>query len=192
MCRTLIAASLAAFFLVGQAASAQPGLSYDYLDLSYVDLDFDDIDFDMDGFAVSGSMSFTNEWFGTLGYLDFSGSERFNGESFKIDIDRLDLRVGYRHGIDANLERPDQHGPALGDAADVRMGLVGQRRRGNISATAEALYVHPNTLRQRLRRIMELSGLDLRKDDWLMVEIAVKMVKLEQALGTASTDITHP
>jgi DNA-binding PucR family transcriptional regulator len=57
------------------------------------------------------------------------------------------------------------------------------RRRGNISATAEALYVHPNTLRQRLRRIQELSGLDLRKDDWLLVEIAVKMVKLQEALG---------
>jgi GAF domain-containing protein/sugar diacid utilization regulator len=56
------------------------------------------------------------------------------------------------------------------------------RRRGSISATAEALYVHPNTLRQRLRRIMELSGIDLRKDDWLMVEIAVKLVKLQQAL----------
>ena len=55
------------------------------------------------------------------------------------------------------------------------------RRRGNISATAEALYVHPNTLRQRLRRILELSGIDLRKDDWLMVEIAVKIVKLQQA-----------
>jgi GAF domain-containing protein len=62
------------------------------------------------------------------------------------------------------------------------------RRRGNISATAEALYVHPNTLRQRLRRIMEISGLDLRKDDWLMVEIAVKIVKLQQALGTATSD----
>jgi GAF domain-containing protein len=57
------------------------------------------------------------------------------------------------------------------------------RRRGNISATAEALYVHPNTLRQRLRRIMELSGIDLRSDDWLMVEIAVKLVKLERAAG---------
>ncbi len=57
------------------------------------------------------------------------------------------------------------------------------RRRGNISATAEALYVHPNTLRQRLRRIMDLSGIDLRKDDWLMVEIALKLVKLEQAPG---------
>ena len=36
------------------------------------------------------------------------------------------------------------------------------RRRGSISATSEALYVHPNTLRQRLRRIAELTGLDLR------------------------------
>jgi purine catabolism regulator len=62
------------------------------------------------------------------------------------------------------------------------------RRQGNISATAEALYVHPNTLRQRLRRIMELSGIDLRKDDWLMVEIAVKLVKLQAAQGqTAPT-----
>jgi GAF domain-containing protein len=64
------------------------------------------------------------------------------------------------------------------------------RRRGNISATAEALYVHPNTLRQRLRRIVEVSGLDLRKDDWLMVEIAVKIVKLQQALGTTPTATT--
>jgi PucR-like helix-turn-helix protein/GAF domain-containing protein/diguanylate cyclase with GGDEF domain len=62
------------------------------------------------------------------------------------------------------------------------------RRRGNISATAEALYVHPNTLRQRLRRIMELSGLDLRRDDWLMVEIAVKLVRLQQALGTGTAE----
>ncbi|HJU46974.1 MAG TPA: helix-turn-helix domain-containing protein, partial [Gaiellaceae bacterium] len=58
------------------------------------------------------------------------------------------------------------------------------RRRGSISATSEALYVHPNTLRQRLRRVAELSGLDLRRDDWLAVEIALKMVKLRDVLGT--------
>jgi hypothetical protein len=57
------------------------------------------------------------------------------------------------------------------------------RRRGNICATSEALFVHPNTLRQRLRRISELSGIDLRKDDWLMVEIAVKLVRLKQAVA---------
>ena len=54
-------------------------------------------------------------------------------------------------------------------------------RRGNISATSDALYVHPNTLRQRLRRIADLTGIDLRRDDWLMVEIAVKMVRLREA-----------
>ena len=59
-------------------------------------------------------------------------------------------------------------------------------RRGNISATSEALYVHPNTLRQRLRRIADLTGIDLRRDDWLMIEIAVKMVRLREALGTVT------
>jgi GAF domain-containing protein len=63
------------------------------------------------------------------------------------------------------------------------------RRHGNISSTSEALFVHPNTLRQRLRRIAELSGLDLRRDDWLMIEIAVKMVKLQQTLGSAKPHI---
>lgn len=55
-------------------------------------------------------------------------------------------------------------------------------RRGTITATAEALYIHPNTLRQRLRRIMELTGVDLRKEDWLMIEIAVKLAALQRAL----------
>jgi DNA-binding PucR family transcriptional regulator len=59
-------------------------------------------------------------------------------------------------------------------------------RRGNISATSDALFVHPNTLRQRLRRIADLTGIDLRRDDWLMVEIAVKMVRLRAALETAT------
>lgn len=59
------------------------------------------------------------------------------------------------------------------------------RRRGNISATAEALYVHPNTLRQRLRRIGELADLDLRHDDWLEIEIAVKLVVLARASGAS-------
>jgi GAF domain-containing protein len=66
------------------------------------------------------------------------------------------------------------------------------RRRGSISATSEALYVHPNTLRQRLRRIAELTGLDLRSDDWLLVEIAVKMVKLRAALGQVDGGRVEP
>jgi GAF domain-containing protein len=95
------------------------------------------------------------------------------------------MRDGHRDAVARIAEYDRQRSTAL-----LRTLEEFLRRRGNISATAEALYVHPNTLRQRLRRIGELSGLDLRKDDWLMVEIAVKMVKLEQALG--STHITDP
>jgi len=57
------------------------------------------------------------------------------------------------------------------------------RRRGNIAAAAQTLYVHPNTLRQRLRRIQELTGLDVADEDWLMIEIELKLLRLEQALG---------
>ena len=57
------------------------------------------------------------------------------------------------------------------------------RQRGNISATAQALYVHPNTLRQRLRRIEDLTGISIKTDDWLMIEIALKLIRLEEALG---------
>lgn len=57
------------------------------------------------------------------------------------------------------------------------------KRRGSISATSDALFIHANTLRQRLRRIGDLSGIDLRRDDWLMIEIAVKLVQLRLALA---------
>lgn len=56
------------------------------------------------------------------------------------------------------------------------------RHHGSISATAEALIVHPNTLRQRLHRIAELTGIDPRHGDWLAMEIAVRMVRLQAAL----------
>lgn len=52
--------------------------------------------------------------------------------------------------------------------------------RGNVVGTARALYIHPNTLRQRLERIERESGLDLEHDDWLSLAIAVKVVRLEQ------------
>jgi GAF domain-containing protein len=55
-------------------------------------------------------------------------------------------------------------------------------RRGNIAATAQALYVHPNTLRQRLQRIRTLTGIDLRSESWLVVELALKLLRLEETL----------
>ena len=54
------------------------------------------------------------------------------------------------------------------------------RQRGHVGETARALYVHPNTLRQRLRRIEELTGLDARESDWLVLEVALKLQRLEE------------
>jgi GAF domain-containing protein len=66
------------------------------------------------------------------------------------------------------------------------------RLRGSITATSEALFIHPNTLRQRLRRIADLTDLDLRAADWLGIEIAVKMVHLERALESSASAIPEP
>ena len=54
------------------------------------------------------------------------------------------------------------------------------RNRGSISAAAAALYVHQNTLRQRLERIEQLTGMDVRERDWLSLDIAIRLAALEQ------------
>jgi hypothetical protein len=52
------------------------------------------------------------------------------------------------------------------------------RDRRSIATTAHALYIHPNTLRQRLDRIETVSGLDLAVEDLLSLELAIKLVRL--------------
>jgi DNA-binding PucR family transcriptional regulator len=52
------------------------------------------------------------------------------------------------------------------------------RRRG--ATTARILYIHPNTLRQRLDRIEKLSGLQLAAEDLLSLELAVKLARLRR------------
>jgi GAF domain-containing protein len=94
---------------------------------------------------------------------------------------RMSLDAGgrdrHREAIAELAEYDEAHSTALLPTLEEFLS-----RRGTITATAEALYIHPNTLRQRLRRIMELTGLDLRKEDWLMVEIAVKLAALQRAM----------
>jgi GAF domain-containing protein len=50
--------------------------------------------------------------------------------------------------------------------------------RGSAATTARNLYVHPNTLRQRLDRIQKITGLDLEAEDLLALELAIKLVRL--------------
>lgn len=50
--------------------------------------------------------------------------------------------------------------------------------RRSVIESARALYIHPNTLRQRLGRIEELTGLNLDEDDLLSLELAIKLARL--------------
>jgi purine catabolism regulator len=54
---------------------------------------------------------------------------------------------------------------------------------GSIARTSRALYMHPNTLRQRLARIEALTELDLDKEDWLSLGMAIKIVRLRTIRG---------
>jgi GAF domain-containing protein len=59
------------------------------------------------------------------------------------------------------------------------------RERGSVATTAKALYIHPNTLRQRLGRIEKLTGLRLAEEDLLSLDIATKLVRLRDARPAA-------
>ena len=50
--------------------------------------------------------------------------------------------------------------------------------RRSVVESARELYIHPNTLRQRLGRIEDLTGLNLDEDDLLSLELAIKLARL--------------
>lgn len=58
---------------------------------------------------------------------------------------------------------------------------LGDRRVG--ATTARKLFIHANTLRQRLDRIEKLTGVELANEDLLSLELAVKLVRLRRAGG---------
>lgn len=89
-----------------------------------------------------------------------------------------DMRDSQRDALARLAAYDSEHGTALLETLEHYL-----LRRGNISATSVGLYIHPNTLRQRLRRISELTGIDLARDDWLVLELALKLLKLQRVLG---------
>lgn len=103
----------------------------------------------------------------------------------------------YRYVLASDDGEPDRYQSALGHVVeyddqrgtqllDTLGGYLDHR--GNVVATSRALYIHPNTLRQRLDRIEQVSGLDLARDDWLSMAIAAKVVKLRKMRETAGRE----
>jgi hypothetical protein len=53
--------------------------------------------------------------------------------------------------------------------------------RSSVAASARSLFIHPNTVRQRLERIERITELDLRAADLLSLELALKLARLHGA-----------
>jgi GAF domain-containing protein len=78
-----------------------------------------------------------------------------------------------RTAVDKLIAYDDRRHTALLDTLE---RYLAERR--SVIESARALFIHPNTLRQRLGRIEELTGLDLDQDDLLSLELAIKLARL--------------
>jgi GAF domain-containing protein len=85
------------------------------------------------------------------------------------------VRDRYQEHLERLVEYERRRGTALLDTLEAFLD-----NRGNAVRTSRLLYIHANTLRQRLQRIERVAGIDLEREDWLSLAIAVKVVKLRR------------
>jgi GAF domain-containing protein len=81
----------------------------------------------------------------------------------------------YRQSVEELIEYDRKRGARLVETLEQFLA-----DRGGVTASARALYVHPNTVRQRLSRIERVAGLDLHSEDLLSLELALKLARLHQ------------
>jgi sugar diacid utilization regulator len=84
-------------------------------------------------------------------------------------------RDRYRQSVEKLLEYDRRGNACLVDTLERFLA-----DRGRITSTARALFVHPNTVRQRLDRIEGVADLDLSSEDLLSLELALKLVRLHR------------
>jgi GAF domain-containing protein len=89
-----------------------------------------------------------------------------------IDADAAP-RDRMREAVDVLIEYDNRRRSSLLDTLE---RYLGERR--SVLDSARALFIHPNTLRQRLARIEQLTGVDLDTDDLLSLELAIKLARL--------------
>ena len=84
----------------------------------------------------------------------------------------------YRNSVEELLDYDRRRGARLVETLERFLA-----DRGSVAASARALYIHPNTVRQRLERIERVTGLDLGKEDLLSLELALKLARLHDVRG---------
>jgi GAF domain-containing protein len=105
------------------------------------------------------------------------GFEQLGAYKYLVHLELEDApRDRHWRGVEALLAHDRRRRTALLDTLERYLEL-----RRSVVETARALYIHPNTLRQRLARIERVAGLDVGVEDLLALELAVKLVRLQEA-----------
>jgi GAF domain-containing protein len=89
-----------------------------------------------------------------------------------------------REAVDVLIEYDNRRRSSLLDTLE---RYLAERR--SVIESARALFIHPNTLRQRLARIEELTNVELDRDDLLSLELAIKLARLHGRPGAPSGSI---
>ena len=84
-------------------------------------------------------------------------------------------RDRYRQSVEKLIDYDRRRGARLVETLEQYLS-----DRGSVTTSARALYVHPNTVRQRLDRIERVASLDLSSEDLLSLELALKLVRLHR------------
>jgi GAF domain-containing protein len=101
---------------------------------------------------------------------------------YVLTVDGM-VRDRYQDGLERLVEYERRRGTELLGTLEAFL-----EHQGNIAQTARKLFMHPNTLRQRLVRIERVALLDLDKEDWLSLAMAVKAVKLRSIRKAAAAE----
>jgi GAF domain-containing protein len=84
----------------------------------------------------------------------------------------------YGHAVEELIEYDRRRSAQLVETLERYLGA-----RCSVAASARALFIHPNTVRQRLERIERITGLDLDAEDLLSLELALKVARLHSVRG---------
>ena len=103
-------------------------------------------------------------------------SEQLGAYRYLVHLELDDApRDRYRQSVEQLTDYDRRRGARLVETLEQYLA-----DRGSITASARTLYVHPNTVRQRLERIERVAELDLSSEDLLSLELALKLVRLHR------------
>jgi GAF domain-containing protein len=102
--------------------------------------------------------------------------DELGSQWYLFSIAQQQVRDSYQERLETLLEHDQAKGSQLFQTVEVYLECM-----GNAKIAAEQLFVHRNTLRQRIEKILRVTGLDLsEKSRWFDLMMALRIIRLRE------------